>query len=208
VSPSLEVRISEGQQPVYATECVGAVSLGRRDKGDSDRLFSPMLANGVTRIVIAPSSENTIPREIVIEPLDDGYVRLNNRSTTARIAVHGENALEPLGTRETSLPVLLSFGSRAVRIQAPTPPDEVLHCLPEATIAPGSRRSGTPLPSVTDHSSTDYVRMVRWLQSVLYVVQGAAASDELRPTYVDVRKCIRVTAAIFDKRGGHHAKLN
>jgi adenylate cyclase len=174
----LDLRISDKQQPVYSTECTGAISLGRRDKGDPDRLYVPTAVGGVTRIVIAPSSESTIPRAILIEPLETGGVRLLNRSTTAPLAIHGETPIEPLTERVMPLPVLLLFGSRAVRIQESTRSDDKLHHLPEATIAPGSHRSGTPLPPLAREAPTDCVTIVRWLQTVLDVVQGAAATDE------------------------------
>jgi adenylate cyclase len=175
---ALELRFFENQEPVFVAECDGPISLGRCEKGEPDVRYAPRAIDGWTRIVIAHSSESTIPRAVILSPLEDGNVRLHNKSAKAQIAIHGEVPLEPHGERIVRLPVLLSFGSRAIRIQEPEASEEAIHHLPNATVAPGTRRFSTPIPPLAASAGTDTISILRWLQSVLDVVQGAASSDE------------------------------
>jgi hypothetical protein len=152
---ALEVRFFENQEPVFVAECNGPISLGRCEKGEPDVRYAPRAVDGGTRIVIAHSSESTIPRAVIVNPLDDDNVRLHNKSAKAQIAIHGEVPLEPQGERIVRLPVLLSFGSRAIRIQTPEPTEETFFYLPNATVAPGTRQSSTPIPPLTTDAGTD-----------------------------------------------------
>jgi adenylate cyclase len=170
----LEILVYDGQRLVFSAECFGPAELGRQ-RNATERPFTARAAGTVTRVVIARPDENTVPRAaVLVVPLAGGAVRLHNRSPHLTVGVQGGEGLPPGAVREVALPVLLTLGPRAVRVQVPEP----LQGLPEATVPPGRGRSAPRFPTLAAGTPADGVAVVRWLQAVMDVLQSAAATDE------------------------------
>lgn len=177
MSPALEVRVFENQKLVFVHQCEAPFRIGRQ-KSKSEHSLSAFLENDKPRIVIAPSSESTVPRQITVESLVGDEIRIRNESTASPVAVQGVGEVRPGDSCVVPLPVLLTLGSRAVRIQLPEAPAEELYSLAEATLAPGSHRTASPPPALTEDARADRVQTIRWFQVVLELLQSAVGTDE------------------------------
>jgi adenylate cyclase len=181
VKTTWQLRIYDKQQLVGEHEVDGPVEVGRQSEGEEGPYDLRRSGGGAWRLVIARLDENTVPRRhALVEPLSPDRARVVSLSPRIAVQLHGGGTpLEPGGSREVGLPLLLVAGRTTVRLEEAARGQVVLESLEEATRAPGSA-SGSRL-STLRLDATGGVRaedMVRWLGDAMEVVQSAAGSPD------------------------------
>ncbi|HMO86414.1 MAG TPA: hypothetical protein PKC18_15995, partial [Lacipirellulaceae bacterium] len=121
---------------VLASTLDTTLDVGRQREGEPPPAIRIERAQSA-RIILAPIDDVEISRSHVeVAPAAAGLVRVTNRSRAVAIRV-GNVDLPPGGTFESEPPILVNFGSYAVRVDPPEDEDLVLEGLPERTIPPG-----------------------------------------------------------------------
>jgi adenylate cyclase len=178
MSEPLTVRIFEAQALQFAAEVTGPVQLGRDRGGETPGKMRP-IADG-TRFVIAAARENSVAREQArVEPIDSSRIRLINISGKVPIGLPAGPLLPPGGACELFLPTVLTLGSKVIRIHPVGVECESdgLASLAARATPPGRPPSGaTRFPALTGQH--DPRAFLRWLQTVLGVLQSAAGSAD------------------------------
>jgi adenylate cyclase len=173
MSAPLGILVFQNNQVQFAADTRGPVEIGR-SKGHEPL---GLTADG-GRLVIAAPGEMTVARtQARIEPAADGCFRLTNLSRSVPIGLPDGTQLEPGGARELPLGARLTVGSKGekkvVRVQSA---DAALTSLAEATAPPGRSVVGlTRFPALD--GAHDPGEFLRWLQTTLDVLRGAAGSD-------------------------------
>jgi adenylate cyclase len=180
MSSPLNIRIYESQQLVFTADSDQAVELGRQSEGEPGP-YTWASAPARRRLVIAPRSERSVSRQhLLVEPQADGRVRLTNLSGTIPISLPDGIELAPSAAREAALPIVLTLGTKTVRVQGGVTEEGHLHALPTGTPPPGQeadfRTMLSPLGPAAGAGEGAVV--VRWLQAAMDVLQSAATSAE------------------------------
>lgn len=172
------VRVFDQQDLRYAVECQGPVILGRDSGGEQPGATYP--APGGTRMVIAAREERSVAREQArIQPTPDGKIRITNLSDKVVIGLADGTPLTPGAWRELPLPAMFTVGPKAIRIQQVGigEHDAALTGMAEVTAPAGRSLAGlSRFPAFK--GTVDPKEFVRWLQSVVGVLQSAAGSDD------------------------------
>lgn len=183
-------------RPVFATDIEGPCELGRQESLD-EKPFSKRIiaASGRTRAVIAEKEEDSISRRhLVIEPLEEGRVRMSNasRSVPVRVA-EGETAvadrlIPPTASIDIWLPVTILVGKKLVRFVIPGQDDSEtldVESLPNLTLPPGTSGLGGSSPVTLAQAiptepgaGVEVEQLLHWLQTTMNVLQSAASSSD------------------------------
>ena len=165
------------QELRFAADCPGTIEIGR-DRG-GETLGQVVHADGCSRLVIAGSDERTVARDQArIASSARNRVRLTNLSDKVPISVATGDPLPPGAWRDLPLPVEFQVGPKTVRVQRPGSESDVC--------SDGTGRSAPPVTRATRGVGRfpalggpgDPRELIRWLQSVLGVLQSAAGSDD------------------------------
>lgn len=195
--PTLEILVFDDGKLVHTAESAGPIEIGRkRDK--AERQFSSTRDGSLTRVVVAPAEDRDVSRHAArVEPLGGGRARVSNKHDANWVIIEGQAPLAAGKDVECPLPILLVFGKRAVRLQAP---DVELRTLDAATVAPGLSRFASPFPGAPDS-----VAVVRWLREVMDVFHTAAKTDEFfaraERAVIDVAGMERGSVFLRDEAG-------
>jgi adenylate cyclase len=112
--------------------------------------------------------------QLVVEPVGEGRLRIENLSEHVPIEMAGESPIEVGGVREVALPVELEFGQTRMEISA----EKFAPRGPGRTLTPGQFDPREP-PSLRElGSSPDPATLARWFETVICVQQAAASSAE------------------------------
>src|SRR5262249_18283961 len=123
---------------VYSSELTSPIVLGRQSES-SEVAYSHKRQTDSWRVVIARADESFVSREhIRLETLTDGKVKVANLSTKLPVRLENGPELRPESSLETTLPLVLIFGGKAVRVQQPVEEDVAIEGLAEATMAPAA----------------------------------------------------------------------
>ncbi len=181
MNSSWQIKVYDRQQLVYSGEGSGNIELGRQTD-DTEQPYSQQPESGCQRIVIARLDEDSVSRRhAVLEPLPDGRLRVKNVSAKLPIGLPDGSRLKVRESCDVSLPALLTFGSKSVRIQSGEAETEALQGLAEATQAPGQTSVASfKLASFTSATAPglDVEALVRWLQNAMAVVHSATAASD------------------------------
>ncbi len=135
-----------------------------------------------SRLVIARQEENTISRRhAILESVSADRVLLKNLSASQGLSLPEEGKkLLPGESREIRLPALLVIGAKSIRIK-PAEEEECanLQSLAGESIAPGQTTELLPLSQMLARQTEPGLEiegLVRWLQTVMGVLQSAATS--------------------------------
>jgi sigma-B regulation protein RsbU (phosphoserine phosphatase) len=172
---NLRITIFENRRKVLAEEHSAPMEFGRQDRGDDD-VYRSRVKDGCVRIPIARKDETAVARkQLLVEPLHDGWVRLSNQSREVRLRILDDQSdLLPSTSRDASLPVTLRIGTREVRIEA----DDALRSLVEAPLTPGAAAPDhTLLHTIAAERTSDGESLIAWLQATMDV-QSAANEQE------------------------------
>ncbi len=181
MSAAYQVRVYENQQLLHTFECEGVVELGRQAEGESGP-FRQKRDAGRARLVIAHLNEPSLSRKhVLIEPIAEDRFRITNLSSTQALYSLEGGEVKFQTSRELAAPVVLTLGKKTLRIQPAASSSEGLQALAEAVAPPGSsivpRSSLFPL-SQPSGEQTSTQALVRWLRSVMDVLQSAASSSD------------------------------
>lgn len=193
---SIRIDIKERGHSHFSDEFDGVVELGRQ-KGSEEAPVHVQRFADRARVVVAPFDEDIVSREhVVLEPLHDGMVRVNNMSRVRPIRI--SDGLEIKTEKSASLDPPFSFqlGSKTInvdRVVAPPPPVapalvparptavEDLEVLAEQSMIPDKRaREFAPFPALESSrlAEPEFETLVRWMQSTMGVLAVAANSTE------------------------------
>jgi adenylate cyclase len=173
------IRLYEKQRLLFMSEFSGAWELGRQDEGE-EAPFARTTAAGRCRLVIGRREETSISRRHVhLAPLSDGYIRVSNLSTTLPIHLADGSKIDPGGTCELAMPLLLGVGRKLLRIERDEEPSSQpgAGTLSEPTRPPGQGPLTTSrFP--TGVGSGEGREVLRWLRDTMSVFLSAATSAE------------------------------
>ncbi len=179
---SWQIRIYEHQRLVHSETCVGPLELGRQVVGEQGP-FSKYSNGPLTRLVIAELKATDISRRhALLERQSDGSMRIENLSGTLPIGMENGPPLEPKGVRQAQLPIVLSLGKKAVRVQEIEAEAGNVRGLADVTSPPSLQFSALQrFPGLSEQSTAagELNRQVlRWLQTSMGVFQSAACSAD------------------------------
>jgi adenylate cyclase len=182
MSTRLQVLVYENRQLKESAEFDGTIELGRQRDRD-EGLFSRKQENGTWRWVIARRDETTVGRnQIHLTPLADGRVKVSNGSDKQPVRFLDRADLQPGGSCEAALPVLIILGpTKTVRVQR-GPGAGQMHSLAEATMpprsaAPGAARFQSLLPPAGGQVTPR--DMIGWLHAGMDVLEAATGSTDV-----------------------------
>lgn len=178
----LQIRVSENKQLLYTVDLAGPVELGRQSKGEEGPYSQTRSKSGRARLVIASIEDQTISRQhVLLESAATGGCRLENLSDARPIGLPDGTELKPKTSCHISLPVVLKIGKKAVRVQEVEAPEVQLQGLAEATRAPGTllaQAARFPTLAAPAGTNLDHQALVRWLWTVMDVLQSAATASD------------------------------
>jgi serine phosphatase RsbU (regulator of sigma subunit) len=172
---NLRITIFEDRRKVFSEEHAEPIELGRLDRGD-DEVYRSRVKEGRVRIPIARKDETAVARkQLLVEPLHEGWVRLSNQSNEVRVrVVDDQSELLPSSSRDAPLPVTLRIGSRELRIETA----DSLRSLAEAPLTPGAATPDhTLLHTIAAERTSDSESLIAWVQATMDV-QAAASEQE------------------------------
>lgn len=169
---TIQIRIYDRFQLVFSEEFDRAVELGRQSSGDVG-IYSRRMVEDHWRVIVAGHDENTVSRNhAMIVPSAGGKVVLTNLST--KIPVRLSNGdLSPRGSREVSLPAVLTLGHKTIRVQEAEPEGPALNQLAEATMPPGRTLAGGPASEYRSIGLRELKEKEYDQETVLLLIQGA-----------------------------------
>ena len=164
------------RQRVLATSLDKPLDVGRQREGEP----APAVRidrTGGARVVIAPIDDVEVSRSHVeLAPTSGGAVKITNASRTLLLRISPTESLAPQESTLATPPVLLQFGSYAVRVDPPDDEELALEGLPERTMPPGKRVEPASLARVA--GAVEEASLLQWLESVLSVFHSAANSSD------------------------------
>lgn len=182
MSTALRITIFDQGRQVYSDAYTEPVELGRQQDKDEGEIYQVRRKGSLVRIPIALAREAGVSRrQVVIEPLPDGWVRLQNPSAEASIRLlEDPRELSPKSSRDLLLPVTLIIGSRKVRLETEGWQAGAGHLesLAESPVPPGRK---TPdhslLKTIAADHEMDWDSLGPWLQAILDVQAAPTSAD-------------------------------
>jgi adenylate cyclase len=179
MAPPYEIQVYNGQHQVYTGEFTGPVELGRQTR-EEEKLYTPVVCDGRTRVPIASLIEQRISRKhLLLSPLADGRMHINNCSEGRKVLLAGTITIDPLGQTDASMPFSLTIGGKTIRV-APAPEEGQLQSLPDATLVPGQVSGAYRFDPRALASGCHFDRqmVLGWLRATLDLLQSAASSSD------------------------------
>ena len=188
---TLSVRVEGGGPADAGTVSVPVgtvIELGRLDAAaqDTERLFVPLPQAGGLRLPIAPVGLTGVSRrQLQVEPLPGGRVRIANVSGSVGVSCVGQRSLQPGDSVEHPLPLELRIGpvtvTLAVEGASCEPPEaDALQPLETAfergdSVSIFQKRTMSTLLENLEPATVD--ALVAWWNNVIAVLQSATNSD-------------------------------
>jgi adenylate cyclase len=188
LSSRWQISVYENQELVFTEEVEGPIWLGRqahlreRAYSLSERDDPDGGERKMRGVVISPREDQNISRwHAWIEPLSGNRVRVTNKSKAQSIGLLHDSTLFPEKSCELTLPVLLTLGSKTVRLQEVTREERPFESLAEATRAPGQGPDlSVSLAALSTAAATPVgiESLFRWFQGALDVLAAAAGGSD------------------------------
>ena len=160
------------RQRVLASSLDAVLEVGRQREGEPAPAVRLDHSRGA-RVILAPIDDIEVSRSHVeVAPVEGGAVRVKNLSTSLPVRLAPNQTLAPGEVAVAPPPVLLQFGSYAVRVDPAEEEDLALEGLPERTIPPG--RQADPASLAPLGGAVEEASLLQWLETVLGVFQSAA----------------------------------
>jgi adenylate cyclase len=167
--------IYESRQPIATIEVPGRAELGRQANLE-EKALSCLPTGTSWRVVVADKEAKAIPRRFVlVEPGRNDSFRITNLSKST-LELDDGRRLPPEHSDLIDSGVLIVAGDRRLRLQPP-PTLPPLLALDEATLPPGQNVL-PPAPFACGAASVEVRGLLRWLRSVMDVLQSAATSGD------------------------------
>ena len=155
------------RQRLFATPLDARLEIGRQRQGEPAPPARVDQPDGA-RIVLAALDDLEVSRShLQLALTSDGRIAIANRSSTLPVRLSPSTVIAPGESLVAAPPVLVQFGSLAVRVDPPEAEDDLeLAALPERTIPPGfySKVGPTEIP---DKRVLDNPAMLQWLETVM-----------------------------------------
>ncbi len=138
------------------------------------------------RYVIADITKTVISRtHVLVEPTSSGAVKLTNRSR-GPITLEGRPALREGEEREFVLPVMLGIGDLRLRLRYADDEESSVVSLDDSSFVLGrdldlARSYAATALSRAEGGTLDNESLVKWVQAILGVLQGAAGTLDFFP---------------------------
>src|SRR5439155_7903620 len=172
-----QIEVSENQKPVFSGESDSPVELGRQ----ADRAEAPYSLKRIDdhwRVIVAPLEEHNVSRRhALLEAEAENYVRLTNLSTQQPVRLVDSADLLPHDSCVAPLPVVLTLGTKTIRIQAMNA-EVPLRSLEEAAPAPGRASVTQATMASPAGGQVGLESLIRGLQGVLDVLHSATTSSD------------------------------
>lgn len=165
------------------------VEMGRLDATarDPEKLFVPHEAAGLFRLPIAAVGQTSISRrQVRLELLPEGRVRIANLSSSIAISCTGFGTIAPGTTVEHPLPLRLRVGQIAIVLDADDPDDShqasgtllALASMTEQQESGSFLKNGALSAIVAKMPPAAIDALVSWWRNVIAVLQSASNSDD------------------------------
>jgi adenylate cyclase len=175
-APVLPVFFYREHRRVLATVLDATLDVGRQREGEPAPAVRLERSRGA-RVILAPIDDVDVSRsQLELASADGGQVRVTNLSRTLPVRLAPEHVLSPGESTIASPPVLVQFGSYAVRVDPAEEEELVLEGLPERTIPPG--KGAAPASLVRLGDAIEENSLLAWLETVLGVFQSAANTHD------------------------------
>jgi adenylate cyclase len=178
MSDAWELHIFENRRPVFQTQFIGTIELGRQELGEPEP-YGFNNSTTVPRLVVARLQEDRVPRKYIrIEPQASGEVLVTNLSPRVPLRLETGEVIAPQEQLAVAAPAVLVVEQRGVRVQRAAVPADDLHSLPDATIAPFQDFGPTRLSMLIPDVEGAVQKFIPWLHAALGVMQSAAGSSD------------------------------
>jgi hypothetical protein len=182
LKPQWQIYIHEKRRLLHTTQVAGSLELGRQIDAE-EGLFDLQPGAGRARLAIARFDEPGFSRKhILLTPLADGQVRVENLSTALSVFLAGSNELKPGSHCEIRLPVFLTIEPKVIRVEAAQPELESvqLRSLREAPAALAVTMLAARFPAgkVEVKGQVDSQELLVWLQTIMGVFLSTASSGD------------------------------
>jgi adenylate cyclase len=179
------IRVYNDHHLSFFKDCDGPLELGRQDERAGESLYqvSPLAERGC-RIAIARSDEVKISRRLArVERLSARRVLIRNISAHVSFGLEAGPQLKPGRGHEAELPVVLTLGTKVVRIQKATPEETggAIQSLEKPTDFPLPQPGEeSPLRTLDLQASSvpDVAAVLGWLRGMIRVLQSAACDAD------------------------------
>ncbi|SFH71189.1 adenylate/guanylate cyclase domain-containing protein [Planctomicrobium piriforme] len=181
------VSVVAENQLAFTGDFDAPLEMGRQQPGEPGPFSLASSASG-PRLVIAAAGDLAVSRrQLRIEELEGGRLRLTNLSSAAVLQLMARPALGPGQQTTMELPCSVSIGSRLFLTFGDISEQTPLKELPEATVLPGRslQRARADLESSQFAISKEPVTLVQALQTVMDVFLGARSEQELFASAVE-----------------------
>ncbi|MEW4486853.1 adenylate/guanylate cyclase domain-containing protein [Thalassoglobus sp. JC818] len=182
---SIPLQIFYHDRPVFTGALDDALELGRQQHHETDIALLQVNSGSEQqgpRLVLAPLAETRIGRrQLLIEEVADGLVRLHNLSPIVPVEVTGRGELDPESEQTLPIPVEVVLPSNhRILIGGPSSAN-TLQSLGLATCAPGQHLDQFVAKSIDqlDLAGSDVEQLVQLLQAAMDVFQSARTQEQL-----------------------------
>ena len=181
--PNLNLYV--GTRLLHSGELSRPTEFGRESESDAGRVFALQPTNGSHRMAIANKEYTDMSRRLVmVTPLDDTHIRVENLSKSNFIHIATQEPLWPTQQRDLEIPAVLTIFDRRIEIARAKQYETVLLSMKDPIAPPGSVRDAFPVdissnfPLKGKLSKVDRDQLERWLGAVTRVLQSAIGSAD------------------------------
>lgn len=170
------INVLDQRYQVYTTAVSGPIELGRQRQDEPGPYCQRSTADG-HRLILAALRETTISRQhLLLEPLENGSIRIKNTSVRGRVSVEFHGPLKPGETCESKLPVSIKVARKRILHLEKTPAEPV--SFEPLAFAPRPPLESQVVPSVLSAvvidalDSHEIIKLVQGLETSLAVMQA------------------------------------
>ena len=182
LAKKFKLQIYQDRQLICSESFDQAVDLGRQ-RTPAEPLWAKLRDGEQWRMAVARMNETGVSRTHVrLRPSSDQLIQIENHSSKNPVFLSTGDSIDAGATRELFVPFVLSIGDKAIRAEwVEEEEDAGYQSLIAPTVQPETidRRGGEPfVPALHLLPDGDRESVVRWLQTVIGVLQNAAGSND------------------------------
>jgi adenylate cyclase len=186
MSEQWKLCVEEDDQPLFEGVCGAPLELGRQERTAEEPLYQLVVRSDQSfRLAIAPIEEVRVSRrQVHIESLPDGRVRIKNISDHASFSLDTGRLVKQGTEVVVDLPVRLNFGKRTVLLRDRSAKEESAGPMQSLAKPPpmpdGStiRRANLAALNLNSTGTFEAEAVIHWLQVTMEVLQSAAGDSE------------------------------
>ncbi len=186
MSESWLIRVYNDHVLSYFGECEGPIELGRQDERTGECLFQvARLSQRGSRIAIARSDEVKVSRRLAwLEQVSSHGILVKNISAHVSFGLEGGPQIKPGSEFEAWFPIILTLGSKVVRIEKATEQDlggtaiQSLETPTEIPMADLDTDSPFSTLDLRESALPDMAGVFSWLRAMIRVLHSAACDAD------------------------------